>query len=74
MQEEGVQPAPLTLVGVLNACASVVALEEGRRTHDWVIKSGFRSRCEITCAIREQYLNLDSSPCGSSCSYIVYMS
>ncbi len=43
MQAEGVQPAPLTLVGVLNACASVVALEEGRRAHDWVIKSGWDS-------------------------------
>ncbi len=30
MQWEAVQPNPVTFVGVLNACASVVALEEGR--------------------------------------------
>ncbi|CAK9213960.1 unnamed protein product [Sphagnum jensenii] len=30
MQQEGVQPDPVTFVGVLNACASVAALEEGR--------------------------------------------
>jgi hypothetical protein len=28
------QPAPVTFVGVLNACASVVALEEGRHAHE----------------------------------------
>ncbi|CAK9213961.1 unnamed protein product [Sphagnum jensenii] len=30
MQQEHVQPDPVTLVAVLNACASVAALEEGR--------------------------------------------
>ncbi len=31
MQHKRVEPDNLTFVGVLNACASVVALEEGRR-------------------------------------------
>ncbi|CAM6078719.1 unnamed protein product [Sphagnum tenellum] len=30
MQAEGVQPDSFTSVGVLNTCASLVALEEGR--------------------------------------------
>jgi hypothetical protein len=29
MQQEGVQPDSVSFVGVLNACASIVALEEG---------------------------------------------
>jgi pentatricopeptide repeat protein len=29
-EEEGVQPDPVTFVGMLNACASVLVLEEGR--------------------------------------------
>ncbi len=60
MQEEGVQPAPLTLVGVLNACASVVALEEGRRAHDWVIKSGWDSNVFVGNSLIDMY-----AKCGS---------
>jgi hypothetical protein len=33
MQQEGVQPNSVTFVGVLNVCASVLALEEGRSVH-----------------------------------------
>jgi pentatricopeptide repeat protein len=33
MQQEYVQPNSVTFVAVLNACASVVALEEGRCAH-----------------------------------------
>jgi hypothetical protein len=43
MQHEGVEPDPVTFVGVLNACASVVALDEGRRTHDQIIQGGWES-------------------------------
>ncbi len=31
------QPDTVTFVGVLNACASVVALEEGRHAHEQII-------------------------------------
>jgi len=34
MQQEGFQPNSVTFVGMLNACASVGALEEGRRVHE----------------------------------------
>jgi pentatricopeptide repeat protein len=33
MQQKGVQPDPVTLVTMLNACVSVAALEEGRCAH-----------------------------------------
>jgi pentatricopeptide repeat protein len=60
MQEECVQPAPMTLVGVLNACASVVALEEGRRAHDQVIKSGWDSNVFVGNSLIHMY-----AKCGS---------
>ncbi len=40
IQQEGVQPDFVTSVGVLNACASVVALEEGSCVHEQIIQSG----------------------------------
>ncbi len=36
MQQEGVQPNSVTFVGVLNACASVLALEVGRSVHEQI--------------------------------------
>ncbi|CAK9193539.1 unnamed protein product [Sphagnum troendelagicum] len=60
LQEEGVQPDFMTLVGVLNACASVVALEEGRRAHDWVIKSGWDSNVFVGNSLIDMY-----AKCGS---------
>jgi hypothetical protein len=41
MQQEGVQPNSVTLVGVLNAYASVVALEEGRCVQEQIIRNGW---------------------------------
>jgi hypothetical protein len=38
MQAEGVQPDSFTFVGVLNACASLVALEEGRSVHGQIVQ------------------------------------
>ncbi|KAH8940748.1 hypothetical protein BDL97_14G001500 [Sphagnum fallax] len=55
LQEEGVQPDFMTLVGVLNACASVVALEQGRRAHDWVIKSGWDSNVFVGNSLIDMY-------------------
>jgi pentatricopeptide repeat protein len=34
MQHENVEPNPVTFIGVLNACASVAAIEEGRHAHE----------------------------------------
>ncbi|KAH9530503.1 hypothetical protein CY35_20G006400 [Sphagnum magellanicum] len=60
MQHEGVQPDPATYVGVLNACANVVALEEGRRTHERIIQS----RCESDVFVRSSLIDMYAK-CGS---------
>ncbi|CAM6062806.1 unnamed protein product [Sphagnum tenellum] len=39
MQQEGVQPDSVTFVGVVNACASLIALEEGRSAHEQIIQN-----------------------------------
>jgi pentatricopeptide repeat protein len=43
MQQEGVQPDSVTFVGVLKACASMVAIEEGRCVHRDIIQRGMES-------------------------------
>jgi hypothetical protein len=40
MEQGGVQLNSINFLGVLNACASVVALEEGQRVHHQIIQSG----------------------------------
>jgi pentatricopeptide repeat protein len=60
MQQEGVQPDPVTFVGVLNACASVVALEEGRCTHEQIIQSGWDSAIFVGNSLVDMY-----AKCGS---------
>jgi len=41
MQPEGVWLVPVSFVGVLNACAGVLALEEGRCAHKQIVDSGW---------------------------------
>jgi pentatricopeptide repeat protein len=41
--QQGVQACSVTFVGVLNACASIVALEESRCVHEWIIEHGWDS-------------------------------
>ncbi|KAH8935599.1 hypothetical protein BDL97_17G037300 [Sphagnum fallax] len=60
MQEEGVQPDPATYVGVLNACANLVALQEGRRAHERIIQS----RCESDVFVRSSLVDMYAK-CGS---------
>jgi hypothetical protein len=43
MQQEGVQPNSVTFVGLLNAWASVIALEEGRCVHEQITESSCKS-------------------------------
>jgi hypothetical protein len=40
MQHEAMSPDKFTFVQVINACASMVALEEGRCVHQQIIQSG----------------------------------
>ncbi|CAK9272935.1 unnamed protein product [Sphagnum jensenii] len=57
---EGVHPDAITFVGVLNACASIMALEEGRRAHEQII----RSRCESDFFVRNSLVDMYAK-CGS---------
>ncbi len=60
MQQEGVQPDSVTFVGVLNACASVMALEEGRHIHERIIQSGCESDAFVRKSLKDMY-----AKCGS---------
>ncbi len=60
MQQEGVRPDPVNFVAVLNACASVSALEEGRYVHKQIIQSGFESNFFVGSGLIDMY-----SKCGS---------
>jgi pentatricopeptide repeat protein len=60
MQQEGVLPNPITFVGVLNACASVLALEEGRCAHKLIIESDFESNVFVRSSLVDMY-----AKCGS---------
>jgi pentatricopeptide repeat protein len=60
MQEEGLQPSSVTFVGMLNACASVAAIEEGRSVHEQIIQSG----CNLDVFIGSSLINMYAN-CGS---------
>ncbi|CAK9213803.1 unnamed protein product [Sphagnum troendelagicum] len=60
MQQEGVQPDTVTYVGVLNACASIMALEEGRHAHEQIIQSGCESNAFVGSSLIDMY-----AKCGS---------
>ncbi len=60
MQQEGVQPNSVTFVGVLKACASMVAIEEGRCVHWDIIQSGLESDVFVGTSLGNIY-----AKCGS---------
>jgi pentatricopeptide repeat protein len=60
MQQEGVQPNTVTFVGVINACASVVALEEGRCVNQQIVKCGWESDVFVGSSLVDMYVK-----CGS---------
>ncbi|KAJ7549626.1 hypothetical protein O6H91_07G060800 [Diphasiastrum complanatum] len=60
MQQEHVETTCTTFVGVLNACASVAALEEGKRVHAQVTARGFDSDIIVANCLIDMY-----SKCGS---------
>ncbi|CAK9200383.1 unnamed protein product [Sphagnum troendelagicum] len=60
MQKKGVQPTPVTLMGVLNACASMFALQEGRRTHEQTIESGWESDVFVGSSLVDMYAKCQS--------------
>jgi pentatricopeptide repeat protein len=60
MEHEGVQPDSVTVVGVRNACASMVAIEEGRCVHQQIIESGMESAVFVGSSLVDMY-----AKCGS---------
>jgi pentatricopeptide repeat protein len=60
MQYQGVHPVPVTFVGMLNACASVAAPEEGRHIHGAIIQSGYESDVFVGSSLIDMY-----AKCGS---------
>jgi pentatricopeptide repeat protein len=60
MEQKGVEPDPVTFVGVLNACASLSALGEGRRIHQQIIQSGLESAVFVGSSLLDMY-----AKCGS---------
>ncbi len=55
MQQEGVRPNSVTFVGALNACASVLALEEGRCVHQQIIQHGLESDVFVESSLVDMY-------------------
>ncbi|KAJ7544282.1 hypothetical protein O6H91_09G072500 [Diphasiastrum complanatum] len=55
MEFEQVKPDTLTFVGVLNACASIEVLEEGKRIHRAIIQSGCQSDDFVGSALVDMY-------------------
>ncbi len=57
MQWDGMQPDSFTFLGVLNACAMVATLEEGRCTHEQIIQCGWDSDVFVQSSLVDTYAN-----------------
>ncbi|KAJ7529945.1 hypothetical protein O6H91_15G072100 [Diphasiastrum complanatum] len=55
MKQEGVQPDNVTFVLLLKACASLVALEQGKQLHSDIIKRGFQSDMIVGSTLVDMY-------------------
>ncbi|CAN5976781.1 unnamed protein product [Sphagnum jensenii] len=55
MQSEGVEPVAITFVGVLNACASLMALEKGRQVHQQIRQCHFESNVFVASSLVDMY-------------------
>ncbi|KAJ7550444.1 hypothetical protein O6H91_07G101600 [Diphasiastrum complanatum] len=60
MQHESIKPDTFTMVQVLNACASLTALEEGRLVHAQTVENGYDSDLFVGNSLVNMY-----SKCGS---------
>jgi pentatricopeptide repeat protein len=60
MQSQEVQPAPITFVRVVNACASLAALEDSRHVHQQMIESNFETDVFVGSSLIYMY-----TKCGS---------
>ncbi|KAJ7528371.1 hypothetical protein O6H91_15G000800 [Diphasiastrum complanatum] len=55
MKQEGVQPDNVTLVLLLNACASLAALEQGKQLHSVIMKRDFQSDVVVGSTLVDMY-------------------
>jgi pentatricopeptide repeat protein len=55
MQVQGIKPNSVTMVSVLPACAELLALEQGKQIHGYVIRSGFESNVVVGTALVDMY-------------------
>jgi pentatricopeptide repeat protein len=60
IQQEGMSPDKFTFVQVINACAGLGALEDGRLVHEQVIQSGCESDFFVGNSLVDMY-----AKCGS---------
>ncbi|WCJ25843.1 Tetratricopeptide repeat (TPR)-like superfamily protein [Euphorbia peplus] len=61
MHSAGISPSKFTLVGVLNACSDMAAVEEGKQVHNYLLKLGFESQMYIITSLVDMY-----AKCGST--------
>lgn len=60
MQNEGIEPSEFTMVSLLNACAHMGSLQQGKWIHDYIRKSDFELNVIVVTAIIDMYCK-----CGS---------
>jgi pentatricopeptide repeat domain-containing protein 1 len=60
MQDEGVQPDSVIFMGLLNACASVAAFDEGKYVHKQIIAGGLEGDVFLGSSLVDMY-----AKCGS---------
>eukprot|EP00250_Pteridium_aquilinum_P002969 c13255_g2_i1 orf=45-935(-) len=55
MRQQGVKPDRVTFIGVISACASIAALEEGKCIHACLLNDGLESDLQIGNALIHMY-------------------
>lgn len=67
-----VKPNVVTMVSVLPACAHLSALQQGRRIHGYIIRSGFNADVSVGNALIDMYAKCGNI--GIACQYFDQMS
>eukprot|EP01018_Ginkgo_biloba_P019271 Gb_14392 [translate_table: standard] len=55
MQLQDIKPDPFTIASVLSACANLSALQQGKRIHSYIIRSGIQSDVVVPTALIDMY-------------------
>eukprot|EP01018_Ginkgo_biloba_P000686 Gb_34816 [translate_table: standard] len=65
MQSQGTSPDQFTLVSVVKACAGLADIEQGKKVHNHIIKTGFESNVFLGSALVDMYVK--SGNMASAC-------